>query len=96
MKRTEAKCIKDIIDAAINDSGISTSFDEQKLCYLWPEVMGQSINRYTTRRYVENGVLHVYLSSAPLKNELQFHRTRLVEELNKAAGRNVITNIIFH
>ncbi|MBR5332491.1 MAG: DUF721 domain-containing protein [Muribaculaceae bacterium] len=96
MKRTEAKCIKDIIDAAINDSGISTSFDEQKLCYLWPEVMGQSINRYTTRRYVENGVLHVYLSSAALKNELQFHRTRLVEELNKAAGRNVITNIIFH
>lgn len=96
MKRTEAKCIKDIIDAAINDSGIASTFDEQKLCYLWPEVMGQSINRYTTRRYVENGVLHVYLSSAALKNELQFHRTRLVEELNKAAGRNVITNIIFH
>ena len=96
MKRTEAQSIKDIIDAVINESGMNNSFDEQKLCYLWPEVVGPGINRYTTRRYVENGVFHVYLSSASLKNELQFHRSRLIEELNKAAGRNVITNIILH
>lgn len=96
MKRTEAKCIKDIIDAAINESGLESTFDEQKLCYLWPEVVGQSINRYTTRRYVENGVLHVYLSSAALKNELQFHRGRLMESLNKMVGSNVITNIVIH
>lgn len=96
MKRSEAKSIKDIIDVALNESGMASTFDEQKLCYLWPEVVGPGINRYTTRRYVENGVFHVYLTSAALKNELQFHRSRLVEELNKAAGRDVITNIIIH
>ncbi len=96
MKRSEAQSIKEIIDIALNESGMGSTFDEQKLCYLWPEVVGQSINRYTTRRYVDKGILHVYLSSAALKNELQFHRSRLVEELNKAAGRNVISNIIIH
>ena len=50
MKRTEAQSIKSIIDAVINDSGMASTFDEQKLCYLWPEVVGQGINRYTTRR----------------------------------------------
>ena len=96
MKRSEAQSIKEIIDIALNESGMASTFDEQKLCYLWPEVVGQSINRYTTRRYIDKGVLHVYLSSAALKNELQFHRSRLVEELNKTAGRNVISNIIIH
>ena len=96
MKRTEAQSIKSIIDAVIIDSGMASTFDEQKLCYLWPEVVGQGKNRYTTRRYVENGVLHVYLSSASLKNELNFHRSRLTEELNKAAGKDVIKNIIIH
>lgn len=96
MKRTEAQSIKSIIDAVIIDSGMASTFDEQKLCYLWPEVVGQGINRYTTRRYVENGVLHVYLSSASLKNELNFHRSQLTEELNKAAGKDVIKNIIIH
>lgn len=96
MKRSEAQSIKDIIDIALNESGMASTFDEQKLCYLWPEVVGQSINRYTTRRYIDKGVLHVYLSSAALKNELQFHRSHLVEELNKVAGRNVISNIIIH
>ncbi len=96
MKRNDAKSIKDIIDAALDESGMSSTFDEQKLCYMWPEIVGQSINRYTTRRYIENGVFHVYLSSAALKNELQFHRTRLIEALNKVAGRNVITNLIIH
>ena len=96
MKRTEAQSIKDIIDVALTQSGISSTIDEQKLCYLWPEIVGQSINRYTTRRYVENGILHVYISSAALKNELQFHRTRLMDELNRATGKNVITNIVIH
>ena len=73
MKRSEAQSIKEIIDIALNESGMASTFDEQKLCYLWPEVVGQSINRYTTRRYIDKGVLHVYLSSAALKNELQFH-----------------------
>ena len=96
MKRRDAQSIKDIIDVALSQSGVSGVIDEQRLCYLWPEIVGPGINRYTTKRYVERGVLHVYLSSAALKNELQFHRSRLVEELNKAVGKNVIKNIMIH
>lgn len=96
MKRRDAQSIKDIIDVALSQSGVSGVIDEQRLCYLWPEIVGPGINRYTTKRYDERGVLHVYLSSAALKNELQFHRSRLVEELNKAVGKNVITNIMIH
>lgn len=96
MKRTDPLRIDEIIDRTLNDNNINTAFNEQKLCYLWQEVVGATINRYTTRRYVDSGTLHVYLSSAPLKNELQFHRQQLIKALNNAAGVEVINNIIIH
>ncbi len=96
MKRTEAQSIKEIIDKAISNQNLSGAFNEQKAGYVWQEIVGPTINRYTTRRYVENGILHVYISSAPLKNELQFLKTKLIAEVNKAVGTNVITNIVIH
>lgn len=96
MKRVEPESIKEIIDRVLDQENIRDSARRQRVCYLWPEIVGQGINRHTTRRYVADGVLHVYLNSAPLKNELQFHRESLVRQLNAAAGAEVITDIALH
>lgn len=69
---------------------------QQRACYLWPEIVGPGINRYTFKRYVDNGVLHVYMTSSVLKNELSFNRSALVEQINRAVGEQAITSIIFH
>lgn len=96
MKRSYPQRIDEIIDRALKESNTQTSFNEQKICYLWPEVVGPGINRYTTRRFVESGTLHVYISSSTLKNELQFMRSHLIVELNKAVGSDVINAIVIH
>lgn len=96
MKRTEPLQIGTIIDHAIESAGLSGAIAEHRALFVWPQVVGQGINRYTTRRYIAAGVMHVYLSSAPLRNELSFHRSRLVELINRAAGSDVITSIEFH
>lgn len=96
MKRRDPVSLKDIIDQVLDDDSIRDAARAQRLCYLWPEVVGPGINRYTTRRLIEGRTLHVYISSAPLKNELQFHRSRLVELLNQATGHDVIDDIHFH
>ena len=70
MKRTYPKHIAAIIDEAMDRAGLTDSLNEQRASAAWADVVGPSINRYTTRRYVDHGVLHVYLTSAPLKNEL--------------------------
>lgn len=96
MKRQYPKLISEIIDKALQESDTTNTFNEQKISYLWPEIVGPGINRYTTRRFVESGALHVFISSASLKNELQFMRSHLVQELNKAVGADVINTIIIH
>jgi len=96
MKRTEPKSVAQIIDETMAQAGLTDAMAQHKACYLWPEIVGPGINKYTFRRYVDHGVLHVYLTSAVLKNELSFHRTELVEQINRAVGSQAITSIIFH
>ncbi|MDE5689875.1 MAG: DUF721 domain-containing protein, partial [Duncaniella sp.] len=43
-----------------------------------------------------DGVLHVYLTSAPLKNELSFNRDRLISAINRVVGAEVISDVQFH
>ncbi|MBD5252999.1 MAG: DUF721 domain-containing protein [Barnesiella sp.] len=96
MKRTDPVRLGDFVDRVLAQAGISDRLDEHRLCSLWPEIVGPGINRYTVRRYVDRGVLHVYLTSAPLKNELMFNRAALVKALNDACGREVITDVSIH
>ncbi|MCC8071162.1 MAG: DUF721 domain-containing protein [Bacteroidales bacterium] len=96
MKRTEPKSIATIIDEAIQASGMADTVAEQRACYCWSEVVGPGVNRYTMRRYVDHGVLHVYITSATLKNELSFMRSNIVGHINRLVGRDVITSIVIH
>lgn len=96
MKRVYPQQVGVIIRQVIESQGLADTWDQQRVCTLWPYVVGQAVNRYTTRRYVDHGVMHVYLTSAPLKNELSFHRAELVAALNRAAGREVLTDIQLH
>lgn len=96
MKRTEPRRLGDFVDEVLSQAGISDRLDEHRICALWPEIVGAGINRYTVRRYVDRGALHVYLTSAALKNELMFSRAALVKALNDAVGREVISEVIIH
>lgn len=96
MKRTYPRQIGEIINDALDRAGLTEKLDDRRICALWPEVVGQSINRYTIKRFVDHGVMHVYLSSAALKNELSFNRAALVRALNDVVGKEVIHDILFH
>jgi hypothetical protein len=96
MKRVEPKLVKDIIDQALYSGDNSRKALEQRASYLWPEVVGSGVNRYTLRRYVADGVLHVYLTSAPLKNELSYCRDSIIKSINEIIGSDVISAIEIH
>lgn len=96
MRRTEAKSIGSLLDEMIDGIGARDTFDSQRVCYMWAEIMGPTVNRHTARRWVDRGVMHVVITSAPLKSELGMMRAAIVARLNEAAGKSVITSIVFH
>lgn len=96
MKRSEPKILGDIIRESLRRDGIENRFDEQRAAYMWGDVVGPGVNRYTTRRFVESGVLHVYLSSASLKQELSFMKAEIIAAINKAVGSDTVKFLQLH
>ena len=95
MKRTEAKNIGQIIEDLLKKEKLDVELDEHRASALWPQIVGNGINRYTIKRYVKDGVMTVHLSSASLANELMLGRSALIARINEALGREVIREIIF-
>ena len=99
MERQNAIQIGDLIRQAIEDAGCTSTFRAQHVCYLWPEAVGPTINRYTTARWIHGDELHVVIASGVVKSELAFISDAIVARLNELAGAGanpIVTRIIIH
>ena len=95
MKRTEAKNVGQIINDLLQKENLDVALDEHRASALWPQIVGDGINRYTLSRSVRDGVMTVRLSSASLANELMLIRASIIQRINEALGREIIHEIIF-
>lgn len=95
MKRTEAKSIAEIIGDFMQQEDIELTMLEHRALQHWVNVVGPGVNRMTTERYVENGVITVKISSAALRNDLMLSRSAIIAQLNQLVGKPVIKEIIF-
>ena len=95
MKRTEARNIGQIINDLLKKENLDVALDEHRACALWPQIVGDGINRYTIKRSGKDGVMTVHLSSASLKGELMLNRATIIARINEALGRDIISEIIF-
>ena len=95
MKRTDAKSIAEIIGDFMQQEDIESAVLEHKALQLWSNVVGPGVNRMTTERYVDDGVITVKISSAALRNDLMLSRSSIINSLNNLEGKPVIKEIIF-
>ncbi|MBP3536462.1 MAG: DUF721 domain-containing protein [Muribaculaceae bacterium] len=96
MKRSEPLHIGTIIEMMKKRVAADPATRRQYLAALWPEIAGRHITAYTSSVRLDGHDLHVYISSASLKEQLGYMREALVKQFNDAAGENAIDNIIFH
>lgn len=59
----------------------------------WAELMGPSIARYTSKMEVYDGVLTIYLNSAPLRNELAYAKDKIIKTINEHLGERYIKEV---
>lgn len=96
MQKTYPKKIAEIIEAALAHEGDAEQLARQRASYTWSEIVGEGVNRYTSRRYVTGNTLHVFITSAPLKHELSFHTAGIIKSINSVIGSDVIKEIVIH
>lgn len=96
MKKTDPMLFDDVLREMIEATGMRPELERHSIEAVWPHVVGPHIAAYTGRKFVRDRIFHVYIVSAPLKEELSFMRETLVKSLNEAAGADVIDAIIIH
>jgi len=68
---------------------------EQRVCDLWPEVVGGQLARNTEVRSLKRGKLFVWVKTPAWQNELSFLRAEIVRKLNEVVGEHVVEDLVF-
>lgn len=66
---------------------------ERQLVAKWGEVMGPTVSELTRSVDVKNGVLHVKVSSAALRQQLFECRFEVVKKMNESIGAEIIHDV---
>ncbi len=89
----QPQSLTDILSAYLRETGLEQTVLEQRLERLWPELMGKQVARLTEKVEIKDGVVHIKIRSAALRQQLFDCRGKVVEKLNKAVNANVIKSI---
>lgn len=90
---SDEKPIKSIINELLNTYRLTGKIDELKIWSNWGEIVGIIIAKNTKKLQLKGTTLKIYVESAPLKNELIFHRTVLIEKINLYFNKQVVNEI---
>ncbi len=94
-RKNDSQPLKDAIDALLRVYKLQNQFDETSIEANWAEIMGKPIAARTTKVYAKNQKLYLQIDSAPLKKELLMAKQKMMELINKHAGKTVIQEVIF-
>jgi predicted nucleic acid-binding Zn ribbon protein len=75
--------------------GYQDRLDAARAVDAWPELAGPAIAKVTEQVWMRDGVLHVKLSSATWRHQLQFQREAWRDRLNAHLGREVVDEVAF-
>ncbi|ANI88115.1 hypothetical protein A9P82_01580 [Arachidicoccus ginsenosidimutans] len=63
---------------------------------VWREIVGEVIAKYTDKIQIINQKLFIRTSNGPLKNELLYQRSQIIERINEKMGRDTITEVVIN
>lgn len=78
----------------IKEMHLEGKLNEISLINSWEDTVGKAIASRTSKIYIKDKVLYVYLNSSVVRNELLMLRQALREKLNERAGAEVIKDIV--
>jgi predicted nucleic acid-binding Zn ribbon protein len=86
--------LKDVIRELIRAYRWKDDLDVVSLERSWEKIVGPLIARHTQELKVRNRVLFVKLDSSVIRNELMLARSKLIQNINREVGNNMIDEIV--
>ncbi len=94
MRRNKTVTLREALNEYRSEMNIDTRLKEVGLINSWEEIAGKAIAKRTSRVYLKDGKLIIYLTSPVVRNELIMARESLRERLNEQAGEELVKEVI--
>ena len=95
MKHDSPKSLREAIGKYLKEEKLDGKLNEHKLIGIWQELMGPTIASRTDRMFIKKKTLYVNINSAPLKQELNMSKTKVLKLINEKMGINFIEDAKF-
>jgi predicted nucleic acid-binding Zn ribbon protein len=96
MARHNDYTLKEALQSLVNSYKLDGKLNEVKVINSWQKLMGPVVANRTGNIFIRDKKLFVTLTSAPLREELSMAKSKIIEMINKEAGAEVITDVVFH
>lgn len=94
-RRKKTQKLQDVLQELAKVQHLDKKLNELRIQDVWPKVVGNMINEYTSYIHISHHTLFIKIDSSVLRNELWMHRTQLMEKINTEIGDNIISQIVF-
>lgn len=96
MRRNKTISLGEALGDLIREYRLEKGLKETAVLNIWEKIAGKVITARTKRTYLREGVLHIWLTSSVVRNELMMLRDALKSQINSRAGEEVVREIILH
>ncbi|MEI6506847.1 MAG: DUF721 domain-containing protein [Bacteroidota bacterium] len=86
--------IKEVISDLMGSNHMKGKLAEINIINNWEKIVGKLIAKNTTKIYISKNKLYLHIESAPLRNELNYTRSKIVELVNQEAGTELIDDVV--
>jgi len=94
MRRSKTISLAEAVKDYIKEMNLGGKLSEIGVINSWEEIVGKAISSRTSKIYIKDNILYVYLNSSVVRNELLMLKEILKEKLNEKAGSEVIKDIV--
>jgi hypothetical protein len=82
------------IQQFLQKSRLKGSVQALQITYVWEQIMGKTVARYTESIKIYGDKLYISTSVAPLKQELLFQKEHIINRVNEALGEKIIKEVV--
>jgi predicted nucleic acid-binding Zn ribbon protein len=86
--------IGDALSSFLKSARWQTKINEIRMQREWEKIMGATIAKYTRDVKLKDGVLIISTDVAPLKQELQFGKEQIINNVNEYFKEKVVKEVV--
>jgi hypothetical protein len=84
----------DALQKFLDESRLKGSVQALRIAEAWEQIMGKTIAKHTDKLQIFGDKLIISTSVAPLKQELNYQKDKIILRVNEALGKQVIKEVI--